>query len=231
MTSNEARAATLARALRATIDGDRDAFQTLFTDDVRAWTPALSTTSLSELIEALDRRDDAFSDIELDVVPLDVGSWTYTCVEWSVDMIHTGIVALHDGTRIDPTGIRVTVHGVTVAEFHGDRICCAAAVLGRTCRARAARRPHGARREQLCSPGGGGGRLGDAMDSPGSADSGRGLVVSLVPRPDGQGRLRTRRVPALAVGLDQPQGSPPGELAQAQEVVRTNRRRIGAMAH
>ena len=122
MTSNEARAATLTRALRAAIDGDRDAFQTLFTDDVRAWTPALSTTSLSELIEALDRRDDAFSDIELDVVPLDVGR-DYACVEWSVDMIHTGIVTLADGTRIDPTGIRVTVHGVTVAEFHGDRIC------------------------------------------------------------------------------------------------------------
>ena len=76
MTSNQAWATTLTRALRAGIEGDRDTLQASFTDDVRAWTPALSTTTLSELIEALDRRDDAFSDIELDTVPLDVGGET-----------------------------------------------------------------------------------------------------------------------------------------------------------
>ena len=122
MTSNEARATTLARALRAGIEGDRDTLQAVFTDDVRAWTPALSTTSLSELIDELDRRDDAFSDIELDVVPLDVGG-DYACVEWSVDMTHSGTITLADDKSIEPTGIRVTLHGVTVAEFHGDRIC------------------------------------------------------------------------------------------------------------
>ena len=74
------------------------------------------------MIEALDRRDDAFSDIELNVMALDVGG-DYACVEWSVDMTHTGIVALAGDRHIDPTGTRVTLHGVTVAEFHGDRIC------------------------------------------------------------------------------------------------------------
>ena len=122
MTSNEARATTLVGALRAGIAGDRQALQALFTDDVRAWTPALSTASLSELIDELDRRDDAFSDIELDVVPLDVGG-DYACVEWTVDMTHSGTITLADNRSIEPTGIRVTLHGVTVAEFHGDRIC------------------------------------------------------------------------------------------------------------
>ena len=122
MTPNEVRATTLVRALRAGIEGDRDTLRALFTDDVRAWAPALSTSSLSELIEALDRRDDAFSDFELDVVPLDV-SGDYACVEWSVDMTHTGIVTLADDRHVDPTGTRVTLHGVTVAEFDGDRIC------------------------------------------------------------------------------------------------------------
>ena len=93
----------------------------MFTDDVRAWTPALSTSSLSELIDELDRRDDAFSDIELDVVPLDVGG-AYACVEWTVDMTHSGTITLADRT-LEPSGIRVTLHGVTVAEFHGERIC------------------------------------------------------------------------------------------------------------
>jgi hypothetical protein len=58
MTSNEARAETLEGALRAGIERDREALQALFTDDVRAWTPALSTTSLRELIDELDRRDE-----------------------------------------------------------------------------------------------------------------------------------------------------------------------------
>jgi ketosteroid isomerase-like protein len=112
----------LVGALRAGIAGDREALQALFTDDVRAWTPALSTASLSELIGALDRRDDAFSEMSLDVMPLDVGG-DFACVEWTVDMTHSGSLALADRRSIEPTGIRVTLHGVTVAEFDGDRIC------------------------------------------------------------------------------------------------------------
>jgi hypothetical protein len=122
MTSNKTRAEMLVRALRAGIEGDREALQALFTDDVRAWTPALSTASLSELIDALDRRDDAFSDIDLDVTPLDVGG-DYACVEWSVEMTHSGRITIADERSIEPSGIRVTLHGVTVAEFDGDRIC------------------------------------------------------------------------------------------------------------
>ena len=30
---------------------------------------------------------------------------------------------LADDTNIEPSGIRVTLHGVTVAEFVGERIC------------------------------------------------------------------------------------------------------------
>jgi ketosteroid isomerase-like protein len=122
MTSNEARAEVLVGALHAGIAGDREALRALFTDDVRAWTPALSTSSLNELIDELDRRDNAFSDIALNVVPLDVGG-DFACVEWTVDMTHSGSITLADRRSIEPAGIRVTLHGVTVAEFHGDRIC------------------------------------------------------------------------------------------------------------
>src|SRR5688572_4574458 len=113
MTSNETRASTLVRALRAGVDGDREALQVVFTDDVRAWTPTLSTTSLSELSDVLDRRDDAFSVIALDVVPLDVGG-DFACVEWTVDMTHCGRITLVDERSIEPSGVRVTLHGVTV---------------------------------------------------------------------------------------------------------------------
>ena len=49
MTTNEARAAILMRALRASIAGDRGAVNELYTDDVKAWAPALSASSAAEL--------------------------------------------------------------------------------------------------------------------------------------------------------------------------------------
>jgi hypothetical protein len=69
-----------------------------------------------------ERRDDAFSDIDLEVSPLDVGG-EYACVEWRVSMTHTGQIEVAAGKVVDPTGVRVTLHGITVAEFRGDRIC------------------------------------------------------------------------------------------------------------
>ncbi len=122
MTSNEHRAATLVRALRAGIDRDRQTLQELLTDDVRAWSPALATVSLDELIDELDRRDEAFSEVELRVAPLDV-SGDYACVEWTVDMTHSGTIALANDTNIEASGIRVVLHGVTIAEFLDQRIC------------------------------------------------------------------------------------------------------------
>jgi ketosteroid isomerase-like protein len=122
MTSNAARAAILAQALRARVDGDRDALTALYTDDVKAWTPAYSAASAIELLAELDRTDDAFSDIELELTPLDVGG-DYACVEWRVSMSHTGNLELRDAAAVPPTGLRITINGVTIAEFRGERIC------------------------------------------------------------------------------------------------------------
>jgi ketosteroid isomerase-like protein len=122
VTSNAARATTLMRALRAGLEGDETVLRDLYTDDVTAWTPALSASSLDELAAELGRRDGAFSEIELEVVPLDVGG-DYACAEWSATMTHTGPLALAGGDVLEPTGARVTVNGATVAEFRSDRIC------------------------------------------------------------------------------------------------------------
>jgi SnoaL-like protein len=89
VTSNAARAATLVRALHASIEQDRRALAEIYTDDVRAWTPAMSTASLRELMDEFERRDDAFSDLDLEVAPFEV-SGDYACVEWSVSMTHSG---------------------------------------------------------------------------------------------------------------------------------------------
>jgi ketosteroid isomerase-like protein len=122
MTSNAARATTLMRALRAGLDGNASSIRELCTEDVTAWTPALSASSISELAAEFDRRDQAFSEIELEVAPLDVGG-DYACAEWSVSMRHTGPLVLAGREVVEPTGTRITLNGATVAEFRGDRIC------------------------------------------------------------------------------------------------------------
>jgi ketosteroid isomerase-like protein len=122
MTSNARRAATLVKALHAGIEQDRRVAADIYTDDVRAWTPAMATASLSELMVELERRDDSFSAIELEVSPLEVGG-DYACVEWNVSMTHTGPLEVAGGKVVEPTGVRVTLNGITVAEFRGDRIC------------------------------------------------------------------------------------------------------------
>jgi ketosteroid isomerase-like protein len=122
MTANAKRADTLRRAIRAGISGDRATLEQLYTDDVKAWTPAHAASSRAELLAELERRDDAFSDVEIDVTTLDVGG-DYACAEWRVTMTHSGPLTLRDAAAIEPTDLRITVNGVTVAEFDGDRIC------------------------------------------------------------------------------------------------------------
>ena len=121
MASNAERAATLVRALEASITGDSSHVAELYVDDVKGWAPAMSVSSAAELAVELEDRDGAFSDIELDVSPFDV-SGERACVEWVVSLTHSGPLEIDDDTVIDPTGLRVTLHGVTVAEFAGDKI-------------------------------------------------------------------------------------------------------------
>ena len=121
MASNAERAATLVRALEASIVGDSTVIAELYTDDVKGWAPALSVSSAAELAVEFEDRDGAFSDIELDVSPFDVAD-DRACVEWIVSLTHSGPLELDDDIVIDPTGLRVSLHGITVAQFDGDRI-------------------------------------------------------------------------------------------------------------
>ncbi len=45
------------------------------------------------------------------------------CAEWSVTMTHSDTLTLTDGQAIEATGLRITVNGVTIAEFRRDQIC------------------------------------------------------------------------------------------------------------
>lgn len=121
MASNAERAATLVRALEASVVGDSTVVAELYTDDVKGWAPALAVSSAAELAVELDERDGAFSEVELEVSPFDVAG-DRACVEWIVTLTHSGPLTLADDVVVDATGIRVTLHGITVAEFDGDRI-------------------------------------------------------------------------------------------------------------
>jgi hypothetical protein len=121
VTSNAERAAILIRALGASITGDSRVVKDLYTSDVRGWSPAINVSSAAELAVELEDRDTAFTDAELDACPLDV-SGDRACVEWTATVTHSGPITIDDDVVIEPTGLRCRLHGVTVAEFDGDRI-------------------------------------------------------------------------------------------------------------
>jgi ketosteroid isomerase-like protein len=122
MTTNRERADALTSVLRAIVAGDDGALDGVLTDDVRVWTPEVSVASLRDFAAVIDRRDDAFTDVRIDARPLDVGG-DYACAEWTAQMIHSGPIEFADGTSVAASGRAIVLHGVTVAEFDGDRIC------------------------------------------------------------------------------------------------------------
>ena len=84
------------RALQTMVGAGTDDPSTLFTEDVRAWSPALMASSLAELTEDLKARDDALSNVTVAIRSLNVG----------------------DGNEV----WLLSVGGATFAEFRGDKI-------------------------------------------------------------------------------------------------------------
>ena len=113
-------AAALVRGIEASIVGDSTVVSDLYTEDVRVSTPALNLESAVELAVEIEDRQSAFTDIDVEIRTLDVGG-DRACAEWIVRFTHSGPLEVNDDA-IDPTGSRVTMHGVTVADFEGDKI-------------------------------------------------------------------------------------------------------------
>lgn len=123
-TTNEERAARLSRAIVATVSGDTAQLHDLFTPDVLASGPSLQAFSREQLSEEIGRRVSAFSDRKVAVAALRV-SGDQACVEWVASGIHSGQYE-SDRTApdvLEPTGRRVRLRAVSVAEFEGDQIC------------------------------------------------------------------------------------------------------------
>jgi len=121
MGSSADRAAVLVQAIEATVAGDSRVVRDLYSDDVQGWSPVMTVSSAAELAVELEDRQEAFSEIDLEVTPLDVGD-DQACVEWIATATHSGPLVVDEEVVIEPTGGRFTLRGVTVADFEGDRI-------------------------------------------------------------------------------------------------------------
>jgi ketosteroid isomerase-like protein len=120
-TLSAVRATNLRLGLEASVAGDAELLADLYTDDIQGWTPSISVSSLAELAVELEERAGAFTDIEVTIAPIDVvGDRAYA--EWIVSATHSGPFVLDDEITIDATGRRVSLQGMTVAEFRGERI-------------------------------------------------------------------------------------------------------------
>ena len=119
--SNAWRAAALVRGIEASIVGDSTVVSDLYTENVRVSTPAVNLESAVELAVEIEDRESAFTDIDVEITALDVGG-DQACAEWIARFTHSRPLEVNDDA-IEPTGSRVTMHGVTVADFEGDRIC------------------------------------------------------------------------------------------------------------
>src|SRR5262249_59356924 len=120
MGSSADRAAVLVQAIEASVSGDSRVVRELYADDVQGWSPVMTVSSAAELAVELEDRQEAFSDIDLEVTPLDVGA-DQACAEWIATATHSGPLVVDEDVVIEPTGGPFTLRGAPGAHFEGDR--------------------------------------------------------------------------------------------------------------
>lgn len=121
MTDTAARADVLRDAMLAAVTGDLGLVERAYTEDVTGWSPVMEVVSRDDLAADLAGRAGAFSDVDLVLDPVDaVGD--KLIAEWRVAATHSGVLALDEELALEPTGRRVELRGVVIAEFEGDRI-------------------------------------------------------------------------------------------------------------
>jgi len=115
------RAELFVQAVEAVVGAGPDDPRTLFTDDVHSWSPVLNVSSLAELAEAINDRDESLSNVTVAVRTLHSGG-NRVMAEWRLDADHTGPFAVNDDLTVPATGRHIHLGGATFAEFRGDKI-------------------------------------------------------------------------------------------------------------
>ena len=115
------RGQVLRRGLEACITGDVEALPELFTADVSGWGPHMLVSSLDQLRETVASREEALSDVGVEIDSLDVlGNKGF--VEYRINAVFSGPFVLDEDTVIQPTGGKILLGAALVAEFTGDKI-------------------------------------------------------------------------------------------------------------
>lgn len=118
------RGAVLRRAIETCIRPDDDAIAKLgelFDDDATVWSPNLLAVGLTDLAENLAFRENAFSDVDIQIDALDVFA-NKGFAEFRVAAIFSGPFVIDEQMVIEPNGRRLLLGGAAVAEFEKGKI-------------------------------------------------------------------------------------------------------------
>ncbi len=117
----DGRGRKLALALEAGMTGETGAMSGLFTDDVSGWSPNMSVSSLAELSEVVQSRDDSLSDVSVAVQGVDAGG-NKAFAEFVLTAKFTGPWVVDEDIVLEPHGGEVVMAGVVSADFSDDKI-------------------------------------------------------------------------------------------------------------
>ena len=117
----QSHAEVFVHAVEAVVGAGTDDPGALFTDDVRSWSPVLNASSLAELSDAIQDRDQSLSNVTVSVRTLHTGG-NRVMAEWRLDADHTGPFVVNDDLTVPATGRHIHIGGATFADFRGDKI-------------------------------------------------------------------------------------------------------------
>ena len=122
--TEKSRGATLRRAIETCIRPDDDAIAQLgelFHDEVTVWSPNLLAVGLADLAKSLAYRENAFSDVDIQIDALDVFA-SKGFAEFRVAATFSGPFMIGKETVIEPHGQRLLLGAAVVADFEGGKI-------------------------------------------------------------------------------------------------------------
>jgi ketosteroid isomerase-like protein len=119
--SDTDRRQVLQRAIEACVLGDVAALPEMFTSDVSGWSPNMLVSSLDELTEVVADREDALSNVSIQVDSLDVfGNKGF--MEYRLTAVFSGPLVVDADTVIEPNGGEIMLGAALVAEFSDGKI-------------------------------------------------------------------------------------------------------------
>ena len=118
------RGAILRRAIETCIQPDDDAIAKLgelFDDDVTVWSPNLFAVGLADLAENLAFRENAFSDVDIQIDALDVFA-NKGFAEFRVTATFSGPFVIGKEVAVEPNGHKLLLGAAAIADFEGGKI-------------------------------------------------------------------------------------------------------------